>query len=161
MEKPGPSRHVGRLVDIEASNARLDARPATPKYRGGTTSPPVGGVGPPDGGPLPIATHFASADWSLAEAARKKEIFIALRRQLDYEVASGKLVNAMDVEAAVRTNYRTTAQKILQIPSKVAPRVAAMKTAAEVEDLLHREFVKALNALSDEAAERMRKLEAQ
>jgi len=69
----------------------------------------------------------------------------------------GELVSAADVTAAMRSDYRTTAQKILQIPSKVAPRVAVMKTAAEVEDLLHREFGKALTALSQEAADQLRK----
>ena len=69
----------------------------------------------------------------------------------------GELVSAAEVGAAVRSDYAVTAQKILQIPSKVAPRVAVMKTAVEVEDLLHKEFVKALTALSREASSKLRK----
>ena len=151
----------GRLVDVEASIAKLSERPAM--NRGGRATPMPGSetqsleTPPP---PLPKATHLASADWSLAEAARMKEIFIALKRQLDYEVASGKLIVASDAESIMRSDYATTVLRILQIPSKVAPRIVAMKTAAEVEALLHKEFVRALNTLSDAAGDELKKLEA-
>jgi phage terminase Nu1 subunit (DNA packaging protein) len=150
----------GGRVDVEASDAVLNARPA--KYRGGVATAPAGPITPPE--PvveLPKPTHhFTSADWSLAEAARKKEIAIALKRQLDFDVAAGKLISATDVESIVRSDYAVTVQRILQIPSKVAPRVAAMSSAAEVEALLHREFVKALNTLSEAAGEELKKFEA-
>jgi phage terminase Nu1 subunit (DNA packaging protein) len=71
----------------------------------------------------------------------------------------GSLVSAVDVEAIMRSDYATAATRLLGIPSKVAPRVAAMRTAPEVEALLHSEFVKALNALSKAAGDQLRKLD--
>jgi hypothetical protein len=153
----------GNMVDKEASDALLAKRP--PRYRGGTASQPAGSAAPANGileandATQPLPQHFAAADWSLAEAQRKKEVAIALKRQLDYETAAGKLVSAADVEAIVRSDYTTTVARILQIPSKVAPRVAAMSTATEVEALLHKEFVKALNGLSEAAGAELRKLD--
>jgi len=142
-------------VDVEASEALLDTRRPLPANRGMSESDDDSDD---DEGPTPsISGHFASADWSHAEAARRKEVAIALKRQLDYETAAGKLISADDVEAIVRSDYTTTVARILQIPSKVAPRVAAMNTATEVEALLHKEFVKALNGLSELAADQLRK----
>jgi phage terminase Nu1 subunit (DNA packaging protein) len=150
----------GLLVDVEASDALLAKRPK--RYRGGTASQKPNAVEPPDDDddspPPPPSGHFASADWSHAEAARRKEVAIALKRQLDYDTAAGKLISAADVEAIMRSDYTTTVARILQIPSKVAPRVVAMHTASEVEALLHREFVKALNGLSEAAGEELRKI---
>jgi phage terminase Nu1 subunit (DNA packaging protein) len=71
----------------------------------------------------------------------------------------GSLVSDVDVEAIMRSDYATTATRLLGIPSKVAPRVAAMRTAPEVESLLHSEFVKALNALSKAAGDQLKKLD--
>jgi hypothetical protein len=145
-------------VDVEASEALLDSRPPHSQRRGFSEEHEDGGD---DDGPAPSPStsgHFDSADWSHAEAARRREIAIALKRQLDYDTACGKLVSAVDVEAIMRSDYTTTVARILQIPSKVAPRVAAMQTAVEVEALLHKEFVKALNTLSEAAGEELRKL---
>lgn len=102
----------------------------------------------------PAPTHLEN--WSLAEASRRKECAIARRREMEADIMAGRLVNAAEIENCIRSDYAVTAQRLLQIPSKVAPRVAAMRTAAEVEALLYKEFVKALNTLSDEAGERLR-----
>lgn len=115
---------------------------------------------PPEGDPLPDATHAPSADWSLAEAARQKEIYLALSRKLAFDKARGELVNGDDVEAAVRQAFRATATRILLLPSKLAPRLAAIQTAVEVEEFLRRELTKSLNDMSDEAAARLSKSQA-
>jgi hypothetical protein len=103
---------------------------------------------------------LGEAEVTLVEALRRKECAIMRRRELEVEIMQGRLVNAAEVEAVVRSDYMITAQRLLQIPSKVAPRCAAMRTAADVEALLHKEFTSALNTLSDEAGERLRKSEA-
>ena len=69
----------------------------------------------------------------------------------------GELVLVAEVEAACFKDYRATRDKLMQIPSKIAPRMAALKDASECFAILEREFEKALNSLSDEAAERLRK----
>jgi phage terminase Nu1 subunit (DNA packaging protein) len=72
----------------------------------------------------------------------------------------GELVLAAEVEAEMRQSYRTTAQRLMAVPTTVAPKIAVLKTAAECEAVMRREFEKALNALSDEAGARLQKLEA-
>ena len=140
-------------VHVEKSDALLNARPA--KYRGGTASAKSSEA--PD---KPAEVGAAGWEhWSLAEAARRKEIAIAGRRELDFEVASGKLVNAADVEAVMRSDYAVTATRLLQLPSKLVPRLAAMTTAAEIETFLHREVTKALNTLSKEADDQLKALD--
>lgn len=92
-----------------------------------------------------------SDEVTLVEALRRKEVALAKRRELDYEVAAGKFINAAEIGAEIQTSFRTTAQRLLLLPSKLAPRLAALKTAAECEDLLYRECERALNTLSEEA----------
>jgi hypothetical protein len=87
-------------VDVTASGKELDARPAT--YRGGKASQPS------------ASTIEDASVVSIAEAIRRKEVALAKRRELDYEIASGKLVNAADIEAIARADYAMTAARILQ-----------------------------------------------
>jgi phage terminase Nu1 subunit (DNA packaging protein) len=149
-------------VCVEESNAALEARP--PKYRGGVANhasdepahvtkivEEVIGIKP---------EHLIEgAGWSTAEAVRRKEIALALTRQLEYDVASGKLVDAADVESIMRSDYASTAARLLGLPAKLAPRVINMKTPEEAQALMHSEFIKALNSLSKVAADKLQRID--
>jgi hypothetical protein len=151
---------IGNKIHVEATNRLLDARPL--KYHGGSTS--ARSNGEPNlnlgeaSGTAPLSDDFEN--WTTAEAQRRKEICLALTRQHQLDIARGKFVLADAIEAEIRQSFRTTAQRLLLLPSKLAPRLASMKTAAEVEDLLYRECERALNALSEEAGARLLRHEA-
>jgi hypothetical protein len=83
---------VGGKVHVEASNKIPDARPR--KYRGGTTSCRSGEEPLPNTPPLPDDFE----NWSLSEAQRKKEICLALTRQLQLDVARGKYLLREEVQ---------------------------------------------------------------
>jgi hypothetical protein len=159
-------------VDVERSEALLATRPEC--YMGGTTSQP-GNANTTAGientaaadvsslsnrAPQPLPAHLASADWSLAEASRRREIATAMKRQLDYETAAGRLISSSDVAVIMKRDYQTTVARMLQLPSKVASQLAATMTAPECEQLMRRAFVLELNRLSKIAGDQLRKLEA-
>jgi hypothetical protein len=73
---------------------------------------------------------------------------------------AGRLVNAAEIEAIVRSDYALTRQRLMLIPAKLAPRLAALRTAPECFALMEKEFISAMQQLSDEAGERLKESEA-
>jgi hypothetical protein len=102
------------------------------------------------------ALTSVALNWTVSEAIRRKEIALALTRQLEYDRERGALISAADVESIMRSDYAATS-RLLGLPAKVAPRVIIMKTPEEAQNFLHTEFVKALNALSKDADGELRK----
>ena len=160
------------LVDVSASLKRLDERPAT--YRGGVTTPgedvtspgnevtgnsagegnDAGGGNTPaddsgvatpllDGDPEEIA---AAAKWSLADAQRIKENYLALLRKQEFEVSSGKLVDIDEVGRQVESEYALVRERLLAIPGKLAAQLVDL-TRAEIEVALQAEVSEALREL--------------
>lgn len=140
-------------VNVEASHARLDARPA--RYRGGNTEPEGNTVGV---APSPSERLEVTAERMItagvvtmlphAEAVAKKENFLALLRELEYDRESGSVVA---IEEAVREIVEQLARvrtKLLSIPTKVAGRLALLRSAEEVEAFLTEEIALALEELS-------------
>jgi phage terminase Nu1 subunit (DNA packaging protein) len=61
---------------------------------------------------------------------------------------AGELVPAADIEAAWLAVAGTVRSRILLIPSKIAPRIAALRTPAEAQALLQKEIHAALAAIA-------------
>ena len=71
----------------------------------------------------------ARAPYSLNEATRVKENYLALLRQLEYDAESGAVVPVAEVAAAVTAEYAAVRNQLLGLPAKLAPRLAFMKSA--------------------------------
>ena len=144
------------LVDVVASDARLDERPET--YRGGVTK---GADATVTGNSRPAATagnadlltkspaEIAEAlDWSTAEAQRVKEVYLALIRKQEYEVGHGKLVEIEAVAILVEREYSVVRERLLAIPGKLAAKLVGLDRA-EIDAALFAEVSEALNELHD------------
>ncbi|WP_162783401.1 hypothetical protein [Devosia naphthalenivorans] len=86
--------------------------------------------------------------FSKAEAERVKENYLALLRQLEYDRESGAVAEINDVVTAVVTEYALVRNKLLNIGSRIAPRVAVLKSADEIKALIDKEVALALEELS-------------
>lgn len=135
------------LVKVEESEWLLAERPAT--RRGGKTkgsapsAPATKPMSSDEGGAAAeAAERFIKQTGGLhshAEAARIKENFLAALRQLEYDRESGKVVEIAVVGAAVVTEYAKVRNKVLGIGSRVAHRLAAMRSPEEIKALIDAE----------------------
>lgn len=89
----------------------------------------------------------SGAPFSLIEAERTKENYLALLKQLEYDIKSGAVVAVEDIARAVGEEYAKVRTKLLAIPAEQAPRLHRLKTVAEVQDVLMGCIVEALEAL--------------
>lgn len=118
-------------------------------------TPPIGGVGDETG---PDAVASAAEDlagfagdprtWSLAQAERWKEIYLALQRQLKFEVESGRYVVIDEVVAQVEREYATVRERLLVIPGKLAALLVGQPREA-IEVALQGEITEALRELHE------------
>lgn len=134
---------VDGLVDVAASDALLE------RYRrGGTgTSATVRSGDTPE---AIAATIMATSgrEWSMDEARRIKESYLALLNQLEYDEKSGAVVSASEVAALVGAEYAQVRTKLLAIPAEQAPRLHRLKTVPELQDALMGIMVEALEGLT-------------
>jgi hypothetical protein len=143
-------------VDVRRSNALLDARPEC--SRGGMTNRrPADASDFTDGAPIaiddvPPALLAEAADWPLAEAARRKEIALAMLRQLEFDRESGAVVLIADVAATVTVEYALVRDRCLQIPGKLADELAGLDRHS-IETRLRTELYECLAELHDPAYE--------
>jgi hypothetical protein len=149
----------GRLVDVAASEKLLDARPISKRGRGTNRRPDAAPVAPAlaevppevlEATPAKVLT--SAANWTTAEANRRKEIALALTRQLEYDLKSGAVVQIADVRMTVETEYAVVRDRILQAPSKLADRLLDCPDRHEIEKVIRAELYEALSALADRAA---------
>jgi phage terminase Nu1 subunit (DNA packaging protein) len=129
-------------VDVEASNALLDARPSV--HNGGQCSPPSwqawkAASGPKGAGAGTIAPGLseptaAAPDWTTAEAIRRKESSNALLKQLEYDQKSGRLLAADEVAATWRGHITDARKRLLTVPSRVGARIAHL-SRTEIETI--------------------------
>jgi hypothetical protein len=123
-------------VDVEESEARLDARPTV---RNGLKTnrrvpfadrPHVEQVDlPPEVlAEIPPRQLAEAADWSHAEAVRRKEIALALIRQLEFDTSSAAVVPIAGVAATVTTEYSRVRDRLLAIPGKVADELVYVRS---------------------------------
>jgi len=86
---------------------------------------------------------------SFSEAQRAREWLRVKREKLAVEVIEGKLVNVADVEAAWSAMILTARNRLLLLPDKVAPRIAAVSDVQECRAVVDYEIREALTALSE------------
>lgn len=145
------------LVEIEESEWRLDGRASA--YRGGKTRAQK--VAERETGRRPtIESDESPADaaerivketgvpYSHAEAVRIKENYLALLRQIEFDLKSGAVVPIDMVIAAIVTEYAKVRNKVLNIGVRVAPRAALLKTSETVRALFDEEAALALEELT-------------
>jgi phage terminase Nu1 subunit (DNA packaging protein) len=133
----------GKLVDVAASDAVLDDRPVDFEARqstGGaeTRLPAEGGAG---AGVPPT---------SFAQARTAEMIFRARLRKLEYETKSGKLIPADEVKVQWFKLGRQIRDKLLAMPAKLAPQLAALGEVRAVRELLDVEIEAILRGLQDD-----------
>jgi len=77
-------------------------------------------------------------------------VFRARLRKLEFETKSGKFLPSDEVKVKWYTVARQIRDKLLALPAKLAPQLAALSDAREVRDLLDAEIVAILKALQEE-----------
>lgn len=93
--------------------------------------------------------------WSKAQAETVKENYAARIKRLEYDRESAAVAEIDDVVVAIASEYALVRNRLLNIGSKVAPRIAAMWDAGEIKDLIDKEVIASLNELTiDDAGER-------
>ena len=89
-----------------------------------------------------------SAEWDTQEAVRRKENALAKLRQLEYDIASGKVAEIEPMAQKVAARYSIIRSRLQGIGSKVAPLIAVIKHPEEVKAMIDREIDEALEELS-------------
>jgi hypothetical protein len=116
----------GSLVDVAASDAVLDDRPD--KIAVPAASDPTTGT-------------------SYAQARLADMVFRAKLRRLEFETRQGKLVEATTVKERWASILVQLKERILAVPDKLAPEVAATTDERQVREVLKREMHALLNVL--------------
>lgn len=92
------------------------------------------------------------APYDIGEAERIKENYLALLRQLEYDLKSGAVVLVAEVAKAVGEEYARVRTRLLAIAAEQAPRLHRCKTVTELQDALHEVIVEALEELTRDGA---------
>lgn len=90
----------------------------------------------------------SGAKWSLAQAERIKENYIALLRQLEYDTKAGAVVPVDAVAKRVGAEFARVRTRLLAIPAEQAPRLHRCRTIPELQDALMGVIVEALQELT-------------
>jgi hypothetical protein len=150
-------------VDVAASEKLIDARPDV--IRGGRTKPrpttPTSDSGAtgaalsddavfadPALADIPASVLDDAATWSRSEATRKKEIALALLRQLEFDRESALVVPIAEVVKQVAVEYGLVRDRVLAIPGKIADELANLDRAG-IEKRLRAECYEALSELHE------------
>ena len=131
----------GRLVDVAASDAVLDDKPIDVEPHESAPGPQSRPAQESLGGP---------AGSSFAQARTAEMVFRARLRKLEFETKSGKFLPSGDVKVKWYTLARQVRDKLLALPAKLAPQLAALSEAREIRDLLDAEIVAILKSLQEE-----------
>jgi hypothetical protein len=87
-----------------------------------------------------------------AEAERVKENYLALLRQLEYDIKSGAVVPITEVAKEVGAQFAQVRTRILSIPAEQAPQLHRLKTVTEVQAALLGMLTEALESLTGDGA---------
>lgn len=144
------------MVKVEESEWLLADRPSN--NRGGTIKAHQSGsargaeAARPSETPEQIAERVVLQDGNAphthAEAARIKENYLALLRQLEYDQKRGAVVPIEDVAKTVEREYSTVRERLLSIPGKLAAKLVGRDRAA-IDMALSQEINEALDELHD------------
>jgi hypothetical protein len=96
---------------------------------------------------LPPELIAASAGWTLADAQREKERYLALLRRHEYELKSGSTVAVKEIELFLAARHGAIRDHILGWPGKLAE-MCAERSRAEIEEILLRQAYEVLEELA-------------
>ena len=131
----------GKLVDVAASDAVLDDRPVDVEPREPLPSPQ----------PRPsLESAGAAQPANFAQAKTIEMVFKAKLKKLEFEVRSGKLIPSDEVKVKWFTVARQIRDKLLAMPAKLAPQLAAVSDVRAVRELLDAEITALLRALQED-----------
>lgn len=133
----------GKLVDVAASDAVLDDKPVDQVLPEASSAAqtPRGGADSLAGGPQP---------GNFAQARTAEMVFRARLRKLEFETKSGRFLPSDEVKVKWYTLTRQIRDKLLALPTKLAPQLAALSEVAEIRDLLDTEITALLRGLQEE-----------
>ncbi|MBM9401560.1 hypothetical protein JUN65_08170 [Gluconacetobacter azotocaptans] len=146
----------GNKVDLASFEVWMACRtdlqpgvqPATPPV-----AVPVAAYGQPSEAPEAAAARLINengAPYQTPEAIRIKENYNALLKQLEYDLKSGKVVEAALVTKAVGEEYARVRTRLLAIPAEQAPALHRCKTVAELQDRLLTLITRVLEELTSD-----------
>jgi hypothetical protein len=133
----------GKLVDVAASDAVLDDKPVDQVLPESPAAAQTarGGADSLAGGPQP---------GNFAQARTAEMVFRARLRKLEFETKSGRFLPSDEVKVKWYTLTRQIRDKLLALPTKLAPQLAALSEVAEIRDLLDTEITALLRGLQEE-----------
>ena len=108
------------LLDVAASNAKLDARP--PTYRGGKTAARTDAEAEDAAAAALRQLQADGQPMTMAQATLLKETYLAKLRQLEYDQLSGEVVAISDVVAEIASVLTAVKHRFLGLAPKLAPR---------------------------------------
>jgi phage terminase Nu1 subunit (DNA packaging protein) len=132
----------GGGYDVEKVRAALAQRADISQPRGGRQS-------------APEATEFggpgsAGSTYDIFNRARAaKELAIAKERQLNLKKREGQLLELDDVERTWQAAARRVVDRLLNVPDKLAPRVAALSDVLEIRALIDGEIRAVIRAMHE------------
>jgi hypothetical protein len=130
---------LGRTLDSQQERRAKVETPRSKVERGFPLREPD-----PDGLPMTGSTHEM---FNRARAA--KEIAIAKERQLDLRLRQGELLEASEVERVWTEALTSFKNRLLSLPDKLAPKMAACSNVLECRAIMDQEVRKVLSALSE------------
>ena len=133
LAKAGVLVMRGGKVDVAASDAVLDDRPE--EISEAATSGPV---------------EAGAQTTTYAQAKLADMLFRARLRKLEYETKSGKLIPTDEVKVVWFKQARQIRDKLLAMPAKLAPQLAAVSEVRAVRELLDAEIEGILRGLQDD-----------
>jgi phage terminase Nu1 subunit (DNA packaging protein) len=133
LAKAGVLVMRGGKVDVAASDAVLDDRPE--KVSEAATSGPV---------------ETGAQATTYAQAKLADMLFRARLRKLEYETKSAKLIPTDEVKVVWFKQARQIRDKLLAVPAKLAPQLAAVSDVRAVRELLDTEIEAILKGLQDD-----------
>jgi hypothetical protein len=135
-------------VDVEASDAMLLGHgirlPASAE--GNKVSAPISGETIEEAAARIVLNSDEIPDKVVSE--KVKEHYVAQLRRLEYDRESALVAEIEDVVIAVATELALVRNKLLNIGSRVAPRIAVMNSAEAIKAMIDAEVVLALQELT-------------
>jgi hypothetical protein len=139
----GARAELGRTLDDQQERR---SKVETPRSKVERPFPPR--EPDPDGLPMTGSTHEI---FNRARAAR--EIAMAKERQLELRKRQGELLEASEVESVWTQALTSFKNRLLSLPDKLAPKVAACPSVLECRAMIDQEVRKVLIALSETKAD--------
>jgi len=159
-----PATYRGGVTSARKGNSPAADRAAVPERRGKSRAqvPAQRDPAPEDladdefeDAPVDLSEfgiEFAGG-WSLAEASRVKEIYLALKRRQDFLIAECKLAPIEDIAQQVEAEYAIVRERLLGIPGKLGASLVGLDQAA-IESALEEEISEALRELHEPGVDR-------